>query len=47
MTDQDSIMHGGATINYEVRRSTRRKKTIEVKVSLEGGARLRAMGYPG
>ena len=36
MTDQDSIMHSGATINFEVRRSTRRKKTIEVKVSREG-----------
>lgn len=36
MTDRDSIMHGGTTIDYEIRRSKRRKKTIEVRVSRDG-----------
>lgn len=36
MTDRDSITHGSTTIEYEVRRSRRRTKTIEVKVSREG-----------
>ena len=36
VTDRDSITHGGTTINYEIRRSKRRKKTIEVRVSRDG-----------
>ena len=36
MIDQDSIRFGGTRIEYEIRRSKRRKKTIEVKVGREG-----------
>lgn len=36
MIDRDTIEYGGRSIEYEVRRSKRRKKTIEVKVSKEG-----------
>jgi hypothetical protein len=36
VTDRDSITHGGTTINYEIRRSKRRTKTIEVRVSRDG-----------
>ena len=36
VTDRDSIRYGDTTIDYEVRRSKRRKKTVEVKVSREG-----------
>ena len=35
-TDRDSIRFGDTRIDYEIRRSERRKKTIEVKVSREG-----------
>jgi len=34
--DRDAIRYGDTTIEYEVRRSRRRTKTIEVKVSREG-----------
>lgn len=36
MIAQDTIRHGERTIEYEIRRSKRRKKTIEVKVNREG-----------
>ena len=36
MTDRDSIMHGDTAIDFEIRRSKRRKKTIEVRVSRDG-----------
>ena len=36
MIDHDSITYGDAIIDYEVRRSKRRTKTIEVKVGQEG-----------
>ncbi len=36
MIDRDTITYGDRAIEYEVRRSKRRKKTIEVKVSKEG-----------
>ena len=36
MIDTDAIRYGDKTIEYEVRRSRRRTKTIEVKVSREG-----------
>ena len=36
MTDRDSIRYSDTTIEYEVGRSERRKKTVEVKVSRDG-----------
>ena len=36
VTDRDSIRYGDTTIHYEIRRSERRKKTVEVKVSRDG-----------
>ena len=36
VTDRDSIRVGETRIDYEIRRSERRKKTIEVKVSRQG-----------
>ena len=36
MTDRDSITHDDTSIDYEIRRSKRRKKTIEVRVSRDG-----------
>ena len=39
MIERDRIRAGGATIEYEVRRSKRRKKTMEIKID-EGGIRV-------
>ena len=36
VTNRDTVRYGDATIEYEVRRSRRRQKTIEVKVSRDG-----------
>ncbi len=36
MAERDSVRVGGSTIEYEVRRSTRRKKTVQI--TLDGGA---------
>ena len=39
MTDRDSVRFGDTTIEYEVRRSTRRRKTVEITVD-GGGVRV-------
>ena len=47
VTEQDSIRFGDATIDFDVRRSSRRRKTIEISVDSNGVLVAAPMDVPG